>query len=116
MELPSGDPWEVYVQKNIFAPLGVTGSYFGVTPYYLAGNRSDNYNVIRDASGNETVQDNGADFDPGITIPNGGWNAPLRELATYLGFLTNATHRDLVKERLYDTVLKLRLTAASKNH
>lgn len=106
VELLSGDPWEVYVQKNIFAPLGLTQSYFGVTPYYLAGDRSHNYDVIRDASGNETVRDNGADFDPGITIPNGGWNAPLTELATYLGFLTNATHGDPVKERLYDTVLK----------
>lgn len=106
VEMLSGDPWEVYVQKNIFAPLGLTRSYFGVTPYYLAGDRSHNYDVIRDASGNETVRDNGADFDPGITIPNGGWNAPLTELATYLGFLTNATRGDPVKGRLYDTVLK----------
>ena len=106
VELLSGDPWEVYVQKNIFGPLGLTRSYFGVTPYYLADDRSHNYNVIPDPSGNAIVRDNGADFDPGITIPNGGWNAPLTELATYLGFLTNATHGDPVKEHLYDTVLK----------
>jgi CubicO group peptidase (beta-lactamase class C family) len=34
------------------------------------------------------VTDVGADFDPGITIPNGGWNAPAQELAAYVGFLT----------------------------
>jgi len=50
--------------------------------------------------------DNGADFDPGITIPNGGWNAPLGELAIYLAFLTNATHGDAATQQLYDTVLK----------
>ena len=48
---------------------------------------------------------NGRDFDPGITIPNGGWNAPLGDLVTYLAFLTNATGGDSAKQRLYDTVL-----------
>ena len=28
IEQLSGDPWEVYVQKNIFNPLGMTHSYF----------------------------------------------------------------------------------------
>jgi CubicO group peptidase (beta-lactamase class C family) len=102
----SGDPWETYVQKNIFAPLGLTRSYFGNTPYYLAGDRSHNYTVMRDSSGKEIVRDNGADFDPGITIPNGGWNASLSELATYMAFLTNATHGDPATQRRYDTVLK----------
>ena len=36
IEQISGDPWEVYVQKNIFNPLGMTRSYFASTPYYLA--------------------------------------------------------------------------------
>jgi hypothetical protein len=27
------------------------------------------------------------EFDPGITIPNGGWNAPLGDLVTYLAFI-----------------------------
>src|SRR5580704_1440569 len=102
----SGDPWESYVQKNIFNPLGLTRSYFGVTPYYLALDRSHNYTRTKDSSGNETIIDNGVDFDPGITIPNGGWNAPLGDLATYLGFLTNATHGDAATQRLYDTVLQ----------
>jgi len=106
IEQLTGDPWETYVQKNIFMPLGLTRSYFGVTPYYLAADRSHNYTLTRDSAGKEVVQDNGADFDPGITIPNGGWNAPLEDLATYLAFLTNATHGDPTVQARYDTVLK----------
>ena len=102
----TGDPWETYIQKNIFAPLNLTRSYFGVTPYYLAEDRSHNYTVVSGANGSESVRDNGADFDPGITIPNGGWNAPLDDLAVYLAFLTNATHDDPAAQRRYDVVLK----------
>ena len=106
IEQLSGDSWETYVQKNIFAPLSLTHSYFGVTPYYLEADRSHNYTRARDAAGKETVADNGADFDPGVTIPNGGWNAPLGDLAIYLAFLTNATHGDTATQQRYDTVLK----------
>jgi CubicO group peptidase (beta-lactamase class C family) len=106
IEQLSGDPWESYVQKNIFNPLGMTRSYFGGTPYYLAADRSHNYTRLKDGSGQESVLDNGTDFDPGITMPNGGWNAPLGDLVTYLAFLTNATHGDPATQRLYDTVLK----------
>jgi len=106
IEQLTGDPWESYIQKNIFSPLGMTRSYFRATPYYLASDRSHNYTRVKDANGLEIVADNGADFDPGITIPNGGWNAPLTDLATYLAFLTNATHGDPATQQLYDTVLK----------
>jgi CubicO group peptidase (beta-lactamase class C family) len=92
VEQLTGDPWDAYVQKNIFAPLGITRSYFRGTPYYLAANRSHNYNIVRDSGRNtpRTV-DNGADFDPGVTTPNGGWNAPLQDLVSYVAFLTNST-------------------------
>lgn len=106
IEQLTGDPWETYVQKNIFSPLGLSRSYFGVTPYYLAADRSHNYTLTRDSAGKEVVRDNGADFDPGITMPNGGWNAPLADLATYLAFLTNATHGNPTTQVRYDTVLK----------
>jgi CubicO group peptidase (beta-lactamase class C family) len=105
IEQLSGDPWETYIQKNIFNPLGMTRSYFGMTPYYLSAERSHNYTKVRDSAGHESVRDNGADFDPGITIPNGGWNAPLADLATYVAFLTNATHGDPTTQRIYATVL-----------
>src|SRR3954471_22117260 len=89
IEQVTGDPWEAYVQKNIFAPLGLDHSYFRSTPYYLAAHRSHNYYVRKDSLGREQVVDNGADFDPGITSPNGAWNAPLGDLVKYVSFLTN---------------------------
>jgi CubicO group peptidase (beta-lactamase class C family) len=105
IEQLSGDPWEVYVQKNIFAPLGMTRSYFAATPYYLAADRSHNYTRQRDKNGKEVTVDNGADFDPGITMPNGGWNAPLTDLVSYLAFLTESSHGDPALQHRYDTVL-----------
>jgi CubicO group peptidase (beta-lactamase class C family) len=99
IEQLSGDPWESYVQKNIFAPLGLAHSYFGATPYYLAADRSNNYTVHRDSSSAVVETANGRDFDPGITIPNGGWNAPLSDLATYAAFLTGAAHDDSTRRR-----------------
>jgi CubicO group peptidase (beta-lactamase class C family) len=96
IEALSGDPWETYVQKNILTPLGLTRSYFGATPYHQARWRAHNYFVEADSSGHESVIDAGADFDPGITIPNGGWNAPLGDLATYLAFLTTGARGDTV--------------------
>jgi CubicO group peptidase (beta-lactamase class C family) len=72
----------------------------------LARWRSNNYTLQRDSSGVEAVVANGRDFDPGITIPNGGWNAPLTDLVKYAAFLTNATHRDTATKHIYDTVLK----------
>lgn len=106
IEKITGDPWATYVQKNLLSPLGLDRSYFGGTPYYLAADRSHNYYVSRDSvSKRDTVIDNGADFDPGVTIPNGGWNSPLDDLATYLAFLTNAPGGRLPRER-YDVILK----------
>jgi CubicO group peptidase (beta-lactamase class C family) len=101
----TGDPYETYIQKNIWSPLGLTRSYFGVTPYHLAAWRSNNYTYRADSTGQTVVSANGRDFDPGITIPNGGWNAPLPDLALYLAFLTGATRGDTALGRIYDTVL-----------
>ncbi|MGH7569191.1 MAG: serine hydrolase domain-containing protein [Gemmatimonadales bacterium] len=96
IEQLTGDAWQTYVQKNLFLPLELTRSSFAVTPYHLARFRSNNYTVGRDSAGRETVVANGREFDPGITIPNGGWNAPLGDLARWLGFLTGATGGDVL--------------------
>jgi hypothetical protein len=32
----------------------------------------------------DIIADLGADFDPGTTIPNSGWNAPVADVARYL--------------------------------
>jgi CubicO group peptidase (beta-lactamase class C family) len=102
----TGDPWDAYVQKNIFAPLGMDRSYFRATPYYLASHRSHNYYVRRDSTSPASPKliDNGADFDPGITSPNGAWNAPVSDLVKYVAFLTNALVPGMTRER-YDVVL-----------
>ena len=106
IEQLSGDPWSHYVQKNILTPLGLTRSYFGTTPYHLERYRSNNYSVRDDSTGRVRVKANGRDFDPGITIPNGGWNAPLGDLATYAAFLTNSSLGDTARARLFDVVLR----------
>lgn len=106
IEHVTGDPYQSYIQKNIWTPLGMTRSYFGATPWHLAAERSNNYTLVRDSSGTEAIVANGREFDPGITIPNGGWNAPLTDLATYAAFLTGETASDTARARIYDTVLK----------
>ena len=106
IEQITGDPWVHYIQKNIWTPLGLLHSYVNGTPYHLAGDRSNNYYVKRDSATNlPKVVANGRDFDPGITIPNGGWNAPMGDLITYVAFLTNATNGDLKKQQLFDVIL-----------
>jgi len=104
IEQITGDPWEDYVHKNIFSPLDLDHSYFRATPYYLTAHRSHNYYVRRDSAGHEQLVDNGADFDPGITSPNGAWNAPLGDLVKYVAFLTNALEPGMTHAR-YDVVL-----------
>src|SRR5215211_4506025 len=105
IEQISGDPWDAYVQKNIFAPLGMSRSYFRNTPYFLAAYRSNNYYVRGDStSSTPRLVDNGPDFDPGITSPNGAWNAPVSDLVKYVAFLTNAVVPGMTRER-YEVVL-----------
>jgi CubicO group peptidase (beta-lactamase class C family) len=82
IEKLSGDDYEVYIDKNILKPLGMTHSYFDITPYHLLADRSNNYEV----HGHQTVA-NGLDFDTGITTSNGGLNAPLTDMAKYFAFL-----------------------------
>jgi CubicO group peptidase (beta-lactamase class C family) len=65
--------------------------------------RSHNYYIRKDSTGAERLVDNGPDFDPGITTPNGGWNAPLGDLMKDLTFPSGAAGP--ARER-YDLVLK----------
>jgi len=85
----AGEDWEVYLQKNVLSPLGMTRAYFDVTPYHLLKDRSNNYSV---KDGVTTA--NGLDFDTGITVSNGGLNAPLADMAKYLRFLLGAMPGD----------------------
>ncbi|MEZ6038714.1 MAG: serine hydrolase domain-containing protein [Planctomycetota bacterium] len=89
IEQLSGDDYEVYMDKNVLRPLGMQRSYFDVTPYHLQRYRSHSYR----RSGDRT-EDLGADFDTGITVSNGGLNAPLPDMARYLAFLLGAAEGD----------------------
>ena len=82
IERLTGDDWEVYVDKNVLRPLGMNGSYFDVSPYHLVGHRSNNY-FVREGK----AEPQGLDFDTGITVSNGGLNAPVRDMLAYLRFL-----------------------------
>ncbi len=82
IEQITGDDYEVYVDKNILKPLGMYRAYFDGTPYHLLGDRSNNYYVT-----DGQVSANGLDFDTGITVSNGGLNAPIPDMIHYLTFL-----------------------------
>jgi CubicO group peptidase (beta-lactamase class C family) len=90
IEAITGDPYQVYVQKNILTPLGMTRTYYNVTPYHLAADRSNNYTIRIGSDGHPQTVANGREFDTGITTPNGGLNAPLADLARWVTFLAGA--------------------------
>lgn len=97
IEKLSGDDYEVYMDKNVLRPLGMTHTYFDTTPYHLAAHRSHSYMTKAAAKGGvaeKVVMDLGADFDTGITVSNGGLNAPLPDMARYLTFLLGAAKPD----------------------
>ncbi len=91
IELFSGDDYEVYIAKNILMPLGMSRTFFDRAPAYLVAHRSHSYLVT-----DEGVREQPFDFDTGITVSNGGLNAPLGDMAKYLAFLIDGN----------DTVLK----------
>jgi CubicO group peptidase (beta-lactamase class C family) len=106
IEALTGDPWQSYIYKNLWGPLGIRDSYFNLTPWHLAAWRSNNYTLVQDSTGAERVEDNGREFNPGITIPNGGWNAPLSDLLLWARFLTGATGGEAERGKLDEVVLK----------
>src|SRR5262249_10309263 len=79
-------------------------SFVGTSPYHLAALRAPSYTVHED-SGRVRADSNPREFDPGITIPNSGWNAPIGDLVAYVAFLTHADGRDSTVARRSDQVL-----------
>ena len=95
IELFSGDDYEVYINKNIFMPLGMTRSFFDRAPYHLVDHRSHSY-----ATTDEETKEQPFDFDTGITVSNGGLNAPLGDMAKYLAFLIGGNDAILKRSSL----------------
>ena len=97
IERLSGEDYEVYADKNILRPLGMQASYFDRTPPHLLRHRSRSY-YIRD--GKRVAAP--FDVDTGVTVSNGGLNAPLPDMARYVAFLLG----DPKRRAEYDLVLK----------
>jgi len=90
IERLSGDDYEVYIDKNILKPLQMYQSYFDRSPYHLVKYRSASYRLS-----NGSLTEAPFNFDSGITVSNGGLNAPLTDMTKYLEFLLgNSSHID----------------------
>jgi CubicO group peptidase (beta-lactamase class C family) len=98
IERLSGEDYEVYVDKNILKPLGMHASYFDRTPPHLLRHRSHSYYI---QEGKRVAAP--FDVDTGVTVSNGGLNAPLPDMARYTAFLLGDPRRqpenDLVLKR-----------------
>lgn len=98
IERLSGEDYEIYVDKNILRPLGMHDSYFDRTPPHLLPHRAHSYYV----RGGKRVAAP-FDVDTGITVSNGGLNAPMPDMARYAAFLlgepAHAAAHDLVLKR-----------------
>jgi CubicO group peptidase (beta-lactamase class C family) len=100
IQLLSGDDYEVYVTKNILMPLGMQRTFFDRAPYFLLPFRSHSY-----FRGDAGLTEARFDFDTGITVSNGGLNAPLPDMAKYLAFLLSDTAADYAAHPGYTSVL-----------
>ncbi len=92
IEALSGEDFEVYVTKNILMPLGMHRTFFDRAPYHLLPDRSHSY-LRTDGKLTEAR----FDFDTGITVSNGGLNAPLTDMALYLQFLMGEPKRPALR-------------------
>src|SRR5579884_2763241 len=97
IERVSGDQYEVYMEKNIFKPLGMEHTYFDRSPYHLLKYRSHSWD-LKDGK----LMEDPFDFDTGITRSNGGLNAPMPDMIKYIRFLLG----DAALQAQYDAILK----------
>jgi CubicO group peptidase (beta-lactamase class C family) len=78
----TGDDFEVYIDKNILKPLGMTHSYFDRSPYFLESHVSASY-----LRAGDKLTEQPFNFDTGITTSNSGLKASITDMAKYLRFL-----------------------------
>ncbi len=97
IERLSGEDYEVYIDKNILRPLGMYASYFDRTPPHLLRHRAHSY-YIRDGKRSAAP----FDADTGVTVSNGGLNAPMPDMAKYAAFLLG----DPARKADYDLILR----------
>lgn len=100
IERLSGDSYEVYMEKNVLRPLGMSRSYYDRSPYFLLRYRSHSWD-LKDGK----LTEDPFDFNTGITRSNGGLNAPIGDMLKYLDFLLDVSS-DPIGQAGYDLVLK----------
>jgi CubicO group peptidase (beta-lactamase class C family) len=96
IERLTGDDYEVYVDKNILKPLGMTQSYFDRAPYFLESHVAASY--MRSGA---VLTPQPFNYDTGITTSNSGLKAPITDMEKYARFLIGDTANPL-----YEVVLK----------
>jgi CubicO group peptidase (beta-lactamase class C family) len=94
IERLTGDDFEVYIDKNILKPLGMTQSYFDRAPWFLEADVSASY--LR-AGTKLTPQP--FNFDTGVTTSNSGLKAPVTDMEKYARFLFGDPGNDIVLKR-----------------
>ena len=92
------EPFETHIDKEILRPLGMSRAFFDRAPSFLRGDRSHSY-VVDD----EGTREARFDFDTGITVMNGGLNAPVADMARYLGLLQG--NPDAAMQARYDRIV-----------
>ncbi|MFY9855413.1 MAG: serine hydrolase domain-containing protein [Terracidiphilus sp.] len=96
IERLSGDDYEVYIDKNILKPLGMTQSYFDRAPYFLESHVAASY--MRSGA---VLTPQPFNYDTGITTSNSGLKAPITDMEKYARFLIGDAANSI-----YDVVLK----------
>ncbi len=86
IERISGDDFEVYIDKNILKPLGMTESYFDRAPYFLESHVAASY-----LRAGQKLTPQPFNFDTGITTSNSGLKAPIADMEKYARFLIGET-------------------------
>lgn len=82
IEALTHDDYEVAMEKDVFRPLGLAKAFYDRAPYHLEKDMARGYEGEPGAA-----KPTRAGFDSGITVSNGGLNAPLPALAAWLAFL-----------------------------
>lgn len=103
IEKLSGEPYETYIDKEILRPLDMRETFFDRAPSSLRDRRSHSFYVT-----DEGTREAPFDFDTGITVGNGGLNAPITDMAKWIGFLIGPSTSLRTSEKAYDGVLKRR--------
>ncbi len=82
IERLADEPFETYIDKHILKPLEMHRSYFDTSPRHLRPHRSHSYR-----HGESGLEEARFDFNTGVTVSNGGLNAPMPDMVRYVNFL-----------------------------